>query len=125
MPRPKKSSGAATGIPKFRNDAEETAWWDAHPELLAKALKHAGKKAAARPATQIITIRLPVEDLAIARRLAKQRGLGYQTVIKTLLHAALIRQTEGDGPEWLTCSHRRNAATACPKFGGKTPSPSE
>ena len=33
-------------VPRFRNEAEEAAWWDAHPEVIVKAFERAyGKKA--------------------------------------------------------------------------------
>lgn len=35
--------------PKFRTEAEEAAWWDAHPEIILKAVERAyGKKAVER-----------------------------------------------------------------------------
>lgn len=41
--------------------------------------------------TRPITLRLPVEDVARAQRLAARKGLGYQTLVKTLLREALDR----------------------------------
>ena len=89
--------------PNFRTEAEEAAWWDSHPEVILKAVERAyGKKAldqflgrgttSKRPPTKTVTIRLPVEDVARARRLAAQKGQGYQTLVKTLLHEALGRE---------------------------------
>ncbi len=37
------------------------------------------------------TLRLPVEDVARVQRLAARKGLGYQTLVKTLLREALDR----------------------------------
>jgi predicted DNA binding CopG/RHH family protein len=45
-----------------------------------------------RPVTQAISIRLPAQDLALARQLAQRKGLPYQTYIKRLLHDALDRE---------------------------------
>lgn len=39
-----------------------------------------------------VTMRLPVPDLKIARDLAQDNGLAYQTYIKMLLHEALQRE---------------------------------
>ncbi len=78
-------------IPRFRSEAEEAAWWDAHPEVITKAFELAYGKAGRR-ATRPITIRLPVEDVARAKRMATRKGLGYQTLVKTLLHEALLRE---------------------------------
>ena len=41
--------------------------------------------------SQPITLRIPKEDLATARRLAARKGLGYQTYIKMLLRGALAK----------------------------------
>jgi len=38
---------------------------------------------------RVISIRLPEDDLELARRQAGQKGLPYQTYIKSLLHQAL------------------------------------
>jgi len=79
--------------PKFRDEAQEAAWWGAHPEVIAGAFERAyGKKATKRPPTQAITIRIPVPDVARARRLAQRKGLPYQTFVKGLLHEALNRE---------------------------------
>ena len=89
-------------VPRFRNEAEEAAWWDAHPEVIVQAFEQAyGKKAIQRvigasrkpkrPPTQTVTMRLPVDDVARAKRMATRKGLGYQTLVKSLLHEALLR----------------------------------
>ena len=78
-------------IPRFRSEAEEAAWWDAHPEVITKAFEHAYGKPGSR-ASRPVTIRLPVEDVARAKRMASRKGLGYQTLVKTLLHEALNRE---------------------------------
>lgn len=79
------------GVPQFKNEAEEAAWWDAHPEVLTRAFQRAYGKQKRSP-TKSVTIRLPITDVARARRFAGQKGLGYQTFVKTLLHEALNRQ---------------------------------
>ena len=40
-----------------------------------------------------VTIRLPSVDIAAARRLADDKGIGYQTYIKLLLHEALQKES--------------------------------
>jgi predicted DNA binding CopG/RHH family protein len=37
-------------------------------------------------------IRLPQTDLAQARKLAERKGLGYQTLLKMLVHEGLARE---------------------------------
>ena len=103
MNRKKRVPQIRLRLPRFKSEAEEADWWDAHPEVILNAVERAyGKKALERffaegpapkrPPTKTVTIRLPVEDVARARRLAAQKGLGYQTLVKTLLHEALRRE---------------------------------
>lgn len=45
------------------------------------------------PPTKQVSIRLPVTDLELAKRLAKRKGIPkYQSYIKTLLHQVLIKE---------------------------------
>jgi predicted DNA binding CopG/RHH family protein len=82
-------------IPKFKSEAEEAAWWDAHPEV-ATAIMSAAMRAgtARRGPLKTVTMRLPEADLKVARRLARNKGLPYQTYIKMLLHQALQKEGE-------------------------------
>jgi predicted DNA binding CopG/RHH family protein len=81
-------------VPKFKSEAEEASWWDAHPDFIAeqfvKAAK-AGKIVRGSPKSQSMSIRIPSKDMEAARRLAERKGLPYQTYIKMLLHQALAR----------------------------------
>jgi predicted DNA binding CopG/RHH family protein len=90
-------------VPRFETEAEEARWWDEHRELaeeeLSKALADgsAQKGTAQRltkqwRASKNITIRMPVDDVERARRLADRKGMGYQTYMKMLLHEALSRE---------------------------------
>jgi predicted DNA binding CopG/RHH family protein len=49
-------------------------------------------KGAVRGMTKHISIRLSETDLAIANKLAAQKGLPYQTYIKSLLHESLVKE---------------------------------
>lgn len=45
------------------------------------------------PPTKQVSIRLPVTDLELAKRLGKRKGIPkYQSYIKTLLHEALVKE---------------------------------
>ena len=46
-----------------------------------------------RPVLQPISIRLPAPDIAAAQKLARKKGIPYQTYIKMLLHDALERES--------------------------------
>jgi predicted DNA binding CopG/RHH family protein len=87
-------------IPKFANEAEEAAWWDRHRSEIEAEIRQRMKQK--KPLTlshllqgskpsQPVTLRIPKEDLATARRLAARKGLGYQTYIKMLLRSALAK----------------------------------
>jgi len=39
-----------------------------------------------------IALRLPAPDLAKAREIAEQKGIGYQTLLKMLVHEGLRRE---------------------------------
>jgi predicted DNA binding CopG/RHH family protein len=88
----RKKTGAPVMVdaPRFASEAEEAAWWDSHQDLLAELLIKHGRRAILP--TKSVTVRLPVADIDQARRLAAQRGMGYQTLIKVLLHDGLKRE---------------------------------
>jgi len=83
--------------PNFRSEAEEAAWWDAHPEALTERFQKAKRQGRVRRlsqtdlpgASETMTIRIPGTELTRARALAAKRGLRYQTYLKMLLHEAL------------------------------------
>ena len=89
-------------IPRFRSEAEEADWWFKNRAKLDQDFTKAAKKgkltrlnAAALRAilsaskTRVVSIRLPEDDIQLARGQAAQKGLPYQTYIKSLLHQAL------------------------------------
>lgn len=93
-------------IPTFRSEAEEAQWWYDNREHHAQDLAEAVDRGEAQRVTQElllerieaskqlvpIHIRVPASDLQLARQLAEQKGLPYQTYIKSLLHQALERE---------------------------------
>jgi predicted DNA binding CopG/RHH family protein len=46
----------------------------------------------AKTPAQVISLRVPEADLAMARRQAERKGLPYQTYIKSLLHETLAER---------------------------------
>jgi predicted DNA binding CopG/RHH family protein len=90
MTMPKKS----IAIPKFRTEAAEAEWWDAHLDVATEIMRRAIKSGKAKRAVPLktVTMRLPVPDIKAARDLAHQKGLPYQTYIKMLLHEALKKE---------------------------------
>lgn len=89
--------------PAFRSEAAEAQWWYEHREVLDRDFEEAAKAGTLKKltrdelmkrlsASRVISIRLPEDDLAKLRRLAAQKGLPYQTYMKSLLHQALQRE---------------------------------
>ena len=92
-------------VPAFATEAEEAEWWyknrNVHGKQLLAAVKSGetqvltkGKlleriAASRRKAAPVVALRIPEADLALARKQAEQKGLPYQTYIKSLLHESL------------------------------------
>ncbi len=89
-------------IPAFKSEAEEAEWWYKNRARLDKDLLEAAKKREVRRLDQatlkarlaaskarVVSIRLPENDIELAREQAAQKGLPYQTYIKSLLHQVL------------------------------------
>jgi predicted DNA binding CopG/RHH family protein len=92
-------------MPRFRSESQEADWW-AGPagrtyvrqraaENHAKGIKASGsnlvRKLNNKNSTQI-ALRLPGNDLAQARKIAERKGIGYQTLLKMLVHEGLARE---------------------------------
>jgi hypothetical protein len=93
------------GIPQFKNETEEAEWHAsaegrAHESKRLEAARANGtlrrgthpvllKLMAKRGKTVPINIRLAAEDVLKAQAIADKKGVGYQTVLKMLLHEAL------------------------------------
>jgi hypothetical protein len=105
----------STKMPNFRSEAEEADWYatpdgrrqgqreferalkngtlqvsngldvpPTDPKVLFELLKRAKERA-----TQAISIRVPVADIERAKKIASQRGTGYQTVLKEAIRHGL------------------------------------
>ena len=100
----KKSPPNKRIVPNFATEAEEAQWWynnrEAHGKELLAAVrageaqiltrdKLLARLAASKKAAPVISLRVSEADLALARRQAEERGLPYQTYIKSLLHQTL------------------------------------
>ncbi|HEX8816082.1 MAG TPA: CopG family antitoxin [Terriglobales bacterium] len=105
-------------IPKFASEAEEAAWWDAHRSDVETEIRHRIKQKRIltlgdlqqrpRP-TEPITLRISKDDLAMARRQAAQKGLGYQTYIKMLLKGALATNLQEPEQNMNRPTHERRS----------------
>jgi predicted DNA binding CopG/RHH family protein len=95
-------------VPAFASEAEEAAWWyenrKSHDRefaaiesgeaqvLTTENLRKRIEASKAKSPAQVISLRVPEADLAMARRQAEQKGLPYQTYIKSLLHETLAQR---------------------------------
>ena len=93
-------------VPKFKSGSEEADWWASRAgreyvkQKSADAQSEGNKARGSRLVAKMnqkssvqIAIRLPQADLAQARKLAERKGLGYQTLLKMLVHEGLARET--------------------------------
>jgi predicted DNA binding CopG/RHH family protein len=90
--------------PKFKNEDEEAKWWASSKGrdfLKRQSAAPASKNQKGSPlvanlnrASSVqIALRLPAPDLAKAREIAGRKGIGYQTLLKMLVHEGLRRES--------------------------------
>ena len=87
--------------PEFATDSAEADWWvsDEGREFLKQQTAPAKKRRGSALVTKLsrttsvqIALRLPSPDLAKAREIADRKGIGYQTLLKMLIHEGLQRE---------------------------------
>lgn len=97
-----KSKVKKTGIPEFASEGAEAKWWasiEGRTFLKQHAMVRTAKKQGgsllvaklARASSVQIALRLPSPDLEKAREIAERKGIGYQTLLKMLVHEGLER----------------------------------
>ena len=87
-------------VPKFTSEAEDAKWQQRNRRALERAAERrilegstlTLQQAATRAKTRPVTLRLAATDIDTARAMAAQKGIGYQTYVKMLLHEALRRE---------------------------------
>lgn len=92
-------------MPVFKTESDEADWWasrEGRAFVKKKAAPSAGKAQATKGSPLVtrlnqtrsvqIAIRLPESDLAKALDLAARKGIGYQMLLKMLLHEGLQRE---------------------------------
>jgi predicted DNA binding CopG/RHH family protein len=93
MPKPssKKVTNSIYQIPKFKTEREEAEWWYTNRERLDDLLVKHGRIVPGRKVerTRAVSIRLPEVDIELAQRLAKDQGIGYQTLLKDVIREGL------------------------------------
>lgn len=97
-------------LSQAKTEAQEAAWFERNQDHLLKLFEEAAKDgtlrvggksigisiskqtgALVRPRSQKVMLRMPVDDLERARRLAARKGVGYQTYIKMIVREGLDR----------------------------------
>ena len=87
-------------MPRFKNENEEADWWASAVgrDFLKKKSKVPAKTAGSslvaglnKRSTQI-ALRLPMADIEQARKVAGRKGIGYQTLLKMIVHEGLQRE---------------------------------
>jgi predicted DNA binding CopG/RHH family protein len=78
-------------VPAFQNIQEEAEWFDANRKTLMDLVTKYGKWVGPRQVerTQQLTLRVSVTDVERARVIAKEKGIGYQTVLKQAIREGL------------------------------------
>jgi hypothetical protein len=90
---------------KFKNEGQEADWWASKPgrdyvkrratSAKSKGIEIKGSRLIAnldKKSSVQIAIRLPELDLEHARRIAERKGIGYQTLLRMLVHEGLSRE---------------------------------
>ena len=92
-------------MPRFVDEAQEADWWasrQGHEFVKRKSAEPLKKGSApkgsrlvgqlSRTASVQIALRLPEPDVTKAREIATRKGVGYQTLLKMLVHEGLRRE---------------------------------
>jgi hypothetical protein len=88
-------------MPRFISEDDEAKWWaSAQCRAFLKRLPRRTRKgsplvsALSHSSSVQIALRLPAPDLAKAREIAGHKGIGYQTLLKMLVHEGLRREAK-------------------------------
>jgi hypothetical protein len=99
--------GKQTTIPVFKTESEAADWWSSSAGRAFVKKNSAASTADQKPpkgsplvsslnksSSVQIALRLPETDLAAARMIATRKGIGYQTLLKMLVHEGLEREAQ-------------------------------
>ena len=80
-------------IPKFRNEAEEARFWDTHDSTeFLEDFKPARLTFARRKPKVLVSVRLGKSEVALMRKLAAQKGLGFGPMTRMWLTEKLLEE---------------------------------
>ncbi len=81
-------------IPKFKSLKEESEFWDTHSILdyWEESKPARGPFVDARPPKKLVPIRFDGAVIDAAKRIAKAKGVGYQTLLRMWAYEGLARE---------------------------------
>lgn len=89
-----RSGAAMAKIPKFKSLEEESEFWDTHSVLdyLEDTEPVEEPFTDARPPKKPISIRFDQSLIEAAKRIARTKGIGYQTLLRMWAHEGLRQE---------------------------------
>jgi hypothetical protein len=92
-------------MPKFCSEREEADWWASNPAFALQVLERAkaegtlgrgsiARRVAAAEAAKSAALALDAADLALANKLAENKGIERESYLKELVHTALLKEAE-------------------------------
>ncbi len=93
-------------VPRFKSESDEADWWYENRALVENIVDKHGKwvgknievEVALKPA-KLISIRLPEPDLTRAKEIAAEKGMPYQTYLRSLVHQGLADEMKRRRPK--------------------------
>ena len=78
-------------IPRFRNEVEEARFWDTHDSTAFLDEFKPAKVTFPRPKPKVlVSVRIAKPEVALLRRIAARKGLGYGSLIRMWLRERLL-----------------------------------
>ncbi len=98
-------------IPKFKTLEEESEFWDTHSvmDYWDEMEPVEGPLIDARSPKRLVSIRLDPSLIAAAKRIARTKGIGYQTLLRMWAYEGLARELRRRAPAM--ARSRRTAAS--------------
>ena len=95
--------------PRFKNDEEAARFWESH-EPMDYISETRRVQTPRPPRSQAISLRLDPTMLGLTKRIARRKGIGYQTLLKIWITEAVSREIDRSltGPlerilgDWIT-----------------------
>ena len=81
-------------IPKFANEEEGAEFWDTHSvaDYWDELISVDGPLTGARSAKKLVSIRFDLALISAAKRIARTKGIGYQTLLRMWAYEGLSRE---------------------------------